>query len=362
MNLLKVLKRATLRAVKTAGGYALVENSRWRRERLLILAYHGVSIEDEHEWEPELYLSPDALRARFRVIRDGGYTVLPLDEAVRRLRDGELPPKALALTFDDDNHDFFERALPIIAEFDFPTTVYVTTYYSERNLPVFPVACSYILWKGRRATLDCRDLISADLELSLGEDDARERALALITGFAAREGLSATAKNDLLARLTRRLDVDFDRILARRLLHIMTPEEIAQVAAAGIDVQLHTHRHRTPNERDLFIREIEENRRALERRTGRAATHFCYPSGVHKPEFFPWLRAAQVATATTCDPALATRASNPLLLPRLVDTQTLSPVEFEGWLAGVSQILPQRSRVTTGASYPETGELPSSAA
>jgi peptidoglycan/xylan/chitin deacetylase (PgdA/CDA1 family) len=326
------------------GGFALVKNSRWRRERLLILAYHGISIEDEHEWNPELYLAPEALHARFRMIRDGGYTALPLGEAVRRLGAGELPTKAVVLTFDDGTHDFFERALPIINEFNFPATVYVTTYYSEHNLPVFPVACSYILWKGRQSALDCGYLINEDLKLDLSDENHRTYASATIVDFANRNELSAEAKNDLLARLARQLKVDFEGLLAKRILHIMTPTEIAQVAAAGIDVQLHTHRHRTPKDRVLFLREIRDNRRAIEQCTKRVATHFCYPSGVYQPEFFPWLRESDVMTATTSDPALATRKSDMLLLPRLADTSSLSPIEFEGWLAGVSQVLPQRVR------------------
>src|SRR3989441_10602920 len=38
-RMLKKFKQATLRSLKTAGVATLVHNSRWRRERLLILAY-----------------------------------------------------------------------------------------------------------------------------------------------------------------------------------------------------------------------------------------------------------------------------------------------------------------------------------
>jgi peptidoglycan/xylan/chitin deacetylase (PgdA/CDA1 family) len=106
------------------------------------------------------------------------------------------------------------------------------------------------------------------------------------------------------------------------------------VARAGADVQLHTHRHRTPRDPQLFAREIADNRNAIRAMTGTEARHFCYPSGVYREEFLPWLREQQVLTATTCDHRLASPASHPLLLPRLVDHAALTELEFEGWLCG----------------------------
>ncbi|PYO90184.1 MAG: hypothetical protein DMD58_07430, partial [Gemmatimonadetes bacterium] len=66
------------------------------------------------------------------------------------------------------------------------------------------------------------------------------------------------------------------------------------------------------------------------------------PSGAYDAAFLPWLTEAGVRAATTCDPGLATRTSQPLLLPRIIDSSSLSDVEFEGWLYGVSDVLPHR--------------------
>jgi len=156
--------------------------------------------------------------------------------------------------------------------------------------------------------------------------------------------LSAEDKDDLVVRLADAVGVDHQEILAKRILHIMTPREIGAVASNGINVQLHSHRHRTPSDRTLFLREIQDNRTRIEALTGSRPTHFCYPSGVYDDAFLPWLRDAGVESATTCDPAIATRSCEPLLLPRLVDSSTLSALEFEGWLTGVADMLPHRAR------------------
>jgi hypothetical protein len=54
------------------------------------------------------------------------------------------------------------------------------------------------------------------------------------------------------------------------------------------------------------------------------------------------MQALDVVSATTCFPGLASPASNPFMLPRLIDTSHVSELEFEGWLSGVSQFLPRR--------------------
>src|SRR5271169_6501281 len=105
----------------------------------------------------------------------------------------------------------------------------------------------------------------------------------------------------------------------------MSPAEVIASAEEGVDIQLHTHPHRliTTLDQDHELRaEIEENRTRILQLTGRNPVHFCYPSGKYGTEYLPALRQLGIATATTCEPDLAARSSDPLLLPRYVDTET----------------------------------------
>jgi hypothetical protein len=122
----------------------------------------------------------------------------------------------------------------------------------------------------------------------------------------------------------------------------MSNEDVSALAEQGIDFQLHTHRHRVPGERTAFLREITDNRNRIAALGGRGIAHFCYPSGVHEPQFLPWLTEAGVLTATTCESGIATRETARLLLPRIIDGMHLSPVEVEAWLTGVAAFVPGR--------------------
>jgi len=99
--MLRNIKLATLRLLKRSRVFELVGDSDWRRRRLLILCYHGTSLEDEHLWRPELYMRPELLQQRFEILKRGRYAVLPLGEGLERLESGTLPARSVAITFDD---------------------------------------------------------------------------------------------------------------------------------------------------------------------------------------------------------------------------------------------------------------------
>ena len=342
MTMLKKFKQAALKSLKSAGVSTLVHNSRWRRQRLLILAYHGIALSDEHLFNGSQFISTDLFRDRLELLRRSKCAVLPLGEAVERLSANDLPDRAVAITFDDGLSDFYRRAFPLIQEFEVPVTLYLTTFYSHYQRPVFDLMCSYLLWKGRNKALDLKELTGQDFRTDLSELDAREAALAQIHAYARGQKLSADEKDAFAASLAARLDVDYAVLLSQRTMHNLTSDEVTKLAAGGIDVQLHTHRHRTPKDRRLFLREIEDNRKSIQEMTDRNPTHFCYPSGVYDLAFLPWLREAGVISATTCESGFASLSSNKLLLPRLLDNAMLSPIEFESWLTGVAAALPQR--------------------
>src|SRR5438270_4648124 len=147
--MVKSFKRAALKAGQVFSMPSRVAESRWRQRRLAILCYHGVAIDDEHEWDPRFNISPEILERRLCMLRDRQYNILGLGEAVKRLYDGTLPPKSVAITFDDGCYDFYNRSYPLLRKYKMPATVYLTTFYCQHPKPVFGMFCYYLMWKGR---------------------------------------------------------------------------------------------------------------------------------------------------------------------------------------------------------------------
>jgi len=272
----------------------------------------------------------DVFESRMEVLQRNNYQVLALDDALARLYASDLPPRSVVLTFDDGGYDFYSVASAILAKFGFPATVYLTTFYCEYNRPVFRLWCSYLLWKRSGSVLETGLVTRLGLghKLDLRTRVSQQEILSEIDFVAQREHYSASDKDEFSRKLAELLELDADEMVSRRLLHIMNPQEVAELASRGVDFQLHTHRHRLPLQEGLFVREIEDNRARIRGITNKNPVHFCYPSGEYRAEVLPWLAALGVASATTCEPGIAGPSSNPLLLPRFIDTSLQTQIEF----------------------------------
>lgn len=210
--------------------------------------------------------------------------------------------------------------------------------------PVFDLMCSYLLWKARNRTLEMARLRIAERSVALAQRGVRQDISADIRRFADENGYSADDRDELLCRLASELGVDYQALVARRILQIMSAIELADLDPRLVQVELHTHRHRVPLDKALFQREIRQNRDYIRHATRKevVSAHFCYPSGVTSPVFLPWLREVGVRSGTTCRPGLASRADEPLMLPRFLDMCGVSSDEFDGWLSGLASKMPRR--------------------
>jgi peptidoglycan/xylan/chitin deacetylase (PgdA/CDA1 family) len=332
------LRLALLTTARALGVFGLCR--RLTRSPLRILCYHGFSSADEHLFRPQLFIRPDTFRARMAFLKSARYPVLDLGEALDKLRAGTLPPNAVAITIDDGFRNVLALAAGILAESSFPSTVYVTTYYMERNHPIFRLALQYLFWKSGRAEADLEAAGLAPEAQALGK--SRANCWELIEHC--ESAGSEDRRQEILRALGRQFGVDMQELATSSRLTLMDAREVAQLARFGMDVQLHTHRHRLPLDPEGLKREINENRRALE--GFRPLTHFCYPSGIWARSQWPHLEALEVRSATTCEPGFNYPDTPPLGLRRFLDSEAIHPLEFEAELCGFLEIM----RRVTGKS------------
>lgn len=344
----KILKITLLRAAKFIGLFRLARYL--TRRSLRILCYHNFDEGEGVAWEPRLFMRPGTFRRRMAIIARSGYPVLRLGEAVRLLGEDRLPPAATVITIDDGWFGVMAHAHGILHERAFSYTVYVTSYYSANGSPIFNLAVQYMFRKTPVERLALEGLgVPFDGGGDRGAPDGggevdlsdRRRANAVMNRII--EYGQARAHQDERDRIARRLGgrlrVDFGAIEKSRFLSLMTAPEIETLARDGTDVQLHTHRHRWPLDREEALREIADNRSYLEPLTGRPPEHFCYPSGEWTAGQFPFLEEAGMVSATTCDAGLNNPGENRYALKRFLDSESVSPIEFEAELSGFLELL-----------------------
>jgi glycosyltransferase involved in cell wall biosynthesis len=90
-----------------------------------VLMYHGFTDSGERD----RYVMPKRSFARqLRLLAALRYRVIPLEELVRALREGELPPRrAVAITIDDGYRDNFEIAYPLLRRRGFAAIVFLVS-------------------------------------------------------------------------------------------------------------------------------------------------------------------------------------------------------------------------------------------
>ena len=91
---------------------------------LRILMYHRVAETNDRDI---LTVTPFSFAQQMAWLSDEGWTVLPLASALACLESGSLPPRAVALTFDDGYRDNYDEAYPVLLRFGYSATVFPVT-------------------------------------------------------------------------------------------------------------------------------------------------------------------------------------------------------------------------------------------
>jgi peptidoglycan/xylan/chitin deacetylase (PgdA/CDA1 family) len=332
------LADAALHLARGCGLFALARTL--TADRLRILCYHGVALDDEFEFQPMLFMRAATFADRLDRLLRTGYPVLPLDEALDRLRQGTLPRAAVVITIDDGWYGTLSEMAPALAHRGLAATLYLATYYVEKQTQVFNVAAAYALWRAQSRTLDLGGVdpgLAGRFDLS----DPAHRSRALEELRTRADDLdSADERQALLERLYGALGLDFERVRRQRMFTFMSPDEAATLPSKGVELQLHTHRHRFPGrDTGALAEEIEANRAALSRVAAGPFRHLCYPSGEYDRSAFPQLAALGIASATTTLPGMNDGRTPPFELRRFLDSETCSAIRFEAEVSGFLELV-----------------------
>ena len=281
------------------------------RARLSILIFHRV-LERPDPLSPS---EPDTGRfASVCGLLRKHFNVLPLDEAVQQLRDGTLPARAAAITFDDGYADNHDQALPVLLAYGLPATFFVATGFLDGGR----------MWN---------DSIIEAVRLS----GPAELALEHLPGVGAwRLPVASVAdKRAAIAALLPALKYlpQAERELACELVAraaqarppsnlMMRSDQVLALRRAGMQVGGHTVTHPilTRLDTDAARREIEDGKAQLEAILGERVTLIAYPNGKlgidYAEEHRALVRVAGFEAAVATDWGAARHGSDPYQLPR----------------------------------------------
>jgi peptidoglycan/xylan/chitin deacetylase (PgdA/CDA1 family) len=104
----------------------------------LTLMYHIV----DRTIDTRIAVTEEAFEAQLAHVRDEGYAVLSLDDALRIVTAGdEPPPRAVLITFDDGYADNLYAALPRLGAHGIEATLFVPTAHVGQSNRWNPMAC-----------------------------------------------------------------------------------------------------------------------------------------------------------------------------------------------------------------------------
>jgi peptidoglycan/xylan/chitin deacetylase (PgdA/CDA1 family) len=92
-----------------------------RFQEVSILTYHSISDEGS-----TVAIRPEVFESHLKLLQERGYSFVSLAAIVGWYRSGvPLPRRAVAVSFDDGYADFETQALPILAKYEAPATLFV---------------------------------------------------------------------------------------------------------------------------------------------------------------------------------------------------------------------------------------------
>lgn len=284
-----------------------------RRARLTILILHRVRETPDEIFPNEMHAA--AFRERMRWIASW-CNVLPLADAVALLERGELPARAVAITFDDGYADNATVALPILREASLPATFFVSTSFLDGGIMWNDAVIEAV----RRAPGPVLDAACAGFDVAsnggLPIASAAERKVAIGRLLGTMKYLPQDERQARVDALVAATGVELPRDL------MMTGEQVRELARAGMGIGGHTMTHPILTRLDASEarREIAEGRDRLQSLVGQPVTLFAYPNGKPDTDYgtahVRMVQALGFRAAVSTAPGAARCGDSPFELPR----------------------------------------------
>lgn len=303
------------------------------KAKAIILMYHRITRTELDPWG--MCVSPENFSEHLHAIRQVA-TPMSLVDFVRARESGELPERAVVVTFDDGYLDNFERALPLLRQHQVPATLFITTCNIDSPREFW--------WDRLETLLLAPTTLPERLELPLDSGVRvwelgsaanysaveRENDRGTMAWLAGKDGrlrffydvwkslwpLAADKREQALDQLANWSGVDSSPSPSRRSMssaeiHAMGQESLMTIGAHTVD-----HPPLSAHPAEFQSEQILLGRENLQQILGVPVTTFAYPHGEYSPETIRLLRNAGFECAVTVQQKVVGLDSDDMTLPR----------------------------------------------
>jgi peptidoglycan/xylan/chitin deacetylase (PgdA/CDA1 family) len=195
----------------------------------------------------------------------------------------EMPENAVAVTFDDGYRDNFTNAFPVLARYQIPATVFVSTGFIETGRKFWWDEICRILRNAKKQELDVNNIrplksaLKGNREAKMPLRSGKERETAANQIIAVLKPLPS----DEIAMVLEKLRFELEVAAAAHTGDLMLTWQEMKTMSQWVDFESHTvtHPFLSRVHPELAAQEIEESRKALETHLGRPVVGFAYPWG-----------------------------------------------------------------------------------
>ncbi len=307
------------------------QSARWLRSRFtggaLILGYHRVA--DVQEDPYRLCVSSQHFAEHLEVIRRHTHP-MGLSALLDALDAGQLPDRAVVMTFDDGYADLLEQVRPLLDRHDVPATAFIVAGSLGRPFWWDELAGALLASDAHTTPASALDSGAPPLGQSDG-DKANVRVRTVLAMYQTLRQSSGEERERAIAELA---EQGGSPRVTGRLPRALTADEVAELASSGlIEIGSHTLSHATLASLSTAQqrREILESKRSLEELLQRPVRSFSYPDGSVSGETAELVRQAGFRCGCTSDQDVVRLRSDPFRLPRFW-ARDWSGADFERWL------------------------------
>ena len=248
------------------GGPSFPFVRRSRRPSYQILVYHRVN-DEQATFFPGVPV--ESFRSQMEVLARNA-TVLPLGELVERARGRDLPPRSVAVTFDDGYRDNYECAYPVLRSLELPATIFLATNPLDTGAMLWHDRVFEAFERSEGSTIKIldRSYLMAPLEV-------RRRTLADVLNLL--RSLRPEARGSVIDGI----ELQVGGAVSNGAQRMLSWESVQEMAANGITFGAHTVSHPVLTRLTLeeAEHEIRASRASIESRLGRPVDLFAYPNG-----------------------------------------------------------------------------------